>query len=221
MADAGLERLNLDVYDTRDGLWNPELGELQLPDGWEFLSAGDAFITRHVKAAGVYWVLWQPRGKNRPHRRQLGVCAPISTIEQARARAAATEQKRADNRVVNRASRDRAEARYRVELARAVRAWLEFPPEQSELADDIARGVADHAAVVDSGRVGRVRTLTLEERARLAARAYIRHRYTDYEHRLGDLDLFLAEIDDVDYREIKNEAHDAVDQFLTEHRRHA
>ncbi len=33
----------LEVYDTKTGLWHPELGDLTAPDGWEFLPAGDAF----------------------------------------------------------------------------------------------------------------------------------------------------------------------------------
>ena len=65
MADAEVPALNLDVYDTKEGLWNPEHGSLDLPDGWEFLPAGDTFVTRHVKAAGVYWNVWRPRGRNR------------------------------------------------------------------------------------------------------------------------------------------------------------
>ena len=66
--------------------------------------------------------------------------------------------------------------------------------------------------------MGRTRTLPVEERARLAARAFIRHRFTDYEDRLGDLDVFLAAIDDVDYREVKQDAQARVDQFLADHR---
>jgi hypothetical protein len=66
--------------------------------------------------------------------------------------------------------------------------------------------------------VGRTRTLPVEERARLAARAFIRHRFTDYEGRLGDVDVFLAAIDDADYREVKQDAQARVDQFLADHR---
>ena len=44
--------LTLDVYDTKQSLWNPDHGELELPADWEFLPAGDTFVTRRVKAAG-------------------------------------------------------------------------------------------------------------------------------------------------------------------------
>ena len=78
----------------------------------------------------------------------------------------------------------------------------------------------EQAAEVSSGRVGRTKTLTLDERAALAARAFIRHRYTDYEQQLAglDRDSFLAEVNDFDYRQIKQAAHDAVDAYLEMHR---
>ncbi|MDP1794083.1 MAG: hypothetical protein Q8K63_08095 [Acidimicrobiales bacterium] len=41
-------RLHLEVYDTESGLWHPELGEFDLPDGWDVLPAGDAFLTRRM-----------------------------------------------------------------------------------------------------------------------------------------------------------------------------
>jgi hypothetical protein len=60
--------------------------------------------------------------------------------------------------------------------------------------------------------------LSLEERAALAAKALIRHRYTGYED-----DLFDASIEDpwdegFWYREIKAEAQRDVDDFLAQHR---
>jgi hypothetical protein len=218
VADGGLDRLNLEVYDTKNGLWCPDHGDVELPEGWEFLAAGDNFVTRRVKASGVYWTLWLPRGRHRAHRRKIGVLAPRVTIDAARAEAVATAERRAARRVVNTSARQRAEERYRVELAAAVRAWLDFAPAHADLAVEIADGVAEHAAVVGSGRVGRTRTLSLEERAQLAARAFIRHRFTDYEDRLGDIDMLFEAIDDVEYREVKHLAQARVDQFLTDHR---
>jgi hypothetical protein len=219
--------LNLDVYDTRDGLWNPEHGALEMPEGWKHLPTGDAFVTRRVKAAGVFWLLWQPRGRNRPHRRSLGLLAPATTISTAQHDAEKTAERRAKARVAGARQRERDEVRYREEFAAAVRVWLDFGAEYSALAEEIAVGAAERAAVVGSGRVGRTRTLPLEERAALAARAYIRHRHTDYEQKLVGIDAFeidLDELDDlddldcVDYQEIKRAAQRDVDAFLDEHR---
>jgi hypothetical protein len=218
VADADVRALNLDVYDTREGLWNPEQGSLELPDGWEFLPAGDTFVTRRVKSAGVYWNAWRPRGRNRPHRRKLGLFAPSAEIERARAEAEQTTARRARQREANARHRDKAEDAYRGEFAAAVVAWLDFAPEHAAVAEQIATAAADRAVVVGSGRVGRTRLLPLEERAALAARATIRHRFTDYDDRLAELDPFETEFDDFDYREIKHAAHDAVDDFLDAHR---
>ncbi len=65
------------------------------------------------------------------------------------------------------------------------------------------------------GRVGRTRTITVEVRAALAARAYIRHNLTSYEDDLVDEDVW----DEFLYREVKRTAHSAVDQFLEDNRR--
>jgi len=211
--------LTLDVYDTKQSLWNPDHGELELPADWEFLPAGDTFVTRRVKAAGVYWTAWRPRGPNRPHRRKLGLFAPSRAISEARAEAEQTAPRRAQQRVVNARHREKVEDTYREELAAAVVAWLDFAPEHASLAEQIAKIAAERAAVVGSGRVGRTKLLPLEERAALAARATIRHSFTDYDVRLAEVDPFEAEVDDVEYRAIKQRAHEAVDEFLYAHRR--
>ena len=221
VAEPDLQALNLDVYDTKEGLWTPEHGAVELPEGWEFLPTGDAFVTRRVKAGDVYWNAWRPRGRNRPHRRRLGLFAPTSAINGARADAEATTGRRARQREAHARHRDNVEDAYRVEFAAAVRAWLDFTPEHGALAEKIATIAAERAVVVGSGRVGRTRLLPLEERAALAARATIRHRFTDYDDHLAALDPIEAEFDDFEYRTIKRSAHDAVDDFLCAHRRPA
>jgi hypothetical protein len=211
-------RLHLDVYDTRDGPWTPEHGALTIPDGWQFLPSGDAFVTRTVKAAGVYWVAWRPRGRNRPHRRRLGLWAPAEAIEHARAAAEQTTSRRARARQQGARQRARAEDRYRAELAAAIVDFLEFHPAHQALAVEIADGAARQAAAVGSGRVGRTRTLSLEERAALAARAWIRHRYTDYEDRLDTAYGDDVLVDELTYRAVKSSANEAVDDYIAAHR---
>jgi hypothetical protein len=205
---------NLDVYDSRDVIWHPELGEVAMPEGWEFLPSGDVFVTRTVKAAGTYWTLWRPRSRGCDHRRKIGLLAPADAIAAARAAAEATVERRAAQRVTGAKQRERSEAAYRTEFVDAVVAWLCFAPEHRALADEIAVGAAEQAAVVGSGRVGRTRTLPLAERAGLAARAFIRHQYTDYEDQLAP----VGSLDDEIYRSIKRQAHQAVDEFLERHR---
>ena len=176
-------------------------------------------VTRQVKDAGVYWLAWRPRSRSRAHRRKLGLWAPSEAIERARAAAAETSEKR--ERARERGARQRAvaEDRYRAELAQAITEYLAFSRTHAKLAAEIAEGASLRAAEVGSGRIGRTRTMPLEERAALAARAWIRHRYTDYESRLdnavGD-DFLLSE---VAYRSVKSTANDAVDAFIADHRR--
>ena len=216
VTESDLSRLVLEVYDTKLGWWTPGHGEVEIPTGWEFLASGDAFLTRSVKAAGVYWLAWLPRRRGRPHRRKIGLWAPADAIADAVAKAEATEEARARSRKLNAVSRDRQGARDQHDLAEAVIAFLAFAPQHRGLAERIAREASARAAVVGSGRVGRTRTLRLEERAALAARAYIRHRFTDYEDQLEES---WGEIGDDDaYRDIKREAQAEVDEFLAAHR---
>lgn len=109
MDDGDLAQQQLDVYMTREGPWNPEHGDLEIPEAWDFLPSGDAFVTRRVKAKGTYWVAWRPRGRNRLHRRRLGLWAPKESIEEARAEAAATEERRTKQREQGATARKRQE----------------------------------------------------------------------------------------------------------------
>jgi len=213
-----LAREHLDVYATKKGQWNPEHGDIEIPAGWEFLPSGDAFLTRTVKATGPYWVSWQPRSQHRQHRRLLGLWAPSKVIAGAQARAEETAARRAAKRALGAQSRQRQEDRYRHELEDAIVRFLAFAPIHQELQERIAEETATHAAVIGSGRVGRTRKLTIDERAALSVRAYIRHRFTSYH---DDLDALSPEHWDEEYlyREIKGAANDAVDRFLLDHRR--
>jgi len=186
------------------------------PQDWEFLATGQAFVTRSVKAAGVFWLAWAPRSRTRQHRRLLGLWAPAAAIQSARRSEAGTASARAVRREAGARSRAQQEARYQDELAEAIVEYLHFAARHEALAQTIARSAAKRAAVVGSGRVGRTRVLALDERATLAARAQIRHAHTDYDDGLDEL-LVLVEDDEL-YRDIKAQAHDAVDAFIHAHR---
>ncbi len=218
MAGQDLSGLNLDVYDTRQGPWNPDHGEIEIPSGWEFLPAGDAFVTRQVKGDGMYWIAWRPRGKGRPHRRLLGLWAPSEAIERARELAEASATIRSRRRQQGARQRARTEARYRDDFIGAIFDFLAFTPDHQELAAQIAQGAAELAATVGSGRVGRTRTLPLGERAALAARAWIRHHHTDYDKELAAARDVSGAVDEVVYRDLKWTASEAVDAFLAKHR---
>jgi len=207
---------HLDVYESRTGWWHPERGDLEPPSGWTMLPSGDAFVTRRVKAGGVYWLAWLPRSHTRRHRRLIGLLAPQTIIEQATQAALDSATIRARRRESGTRSRQRLEGRHQEELHAAVLEYLAFAPEHAGVAESIAAEAAERAAVVGSGRVGRSRVIPLEVRAALAARAQIRHGHTDYHQQLDE--IALAGEDDDLYRQVKAAAHDAVDKFLAIHR---
>ena len=107
-----LASLRLDVYESRDGWWNPEHDVVVPPQGWEFLATGQAFVTRSVKATGVFWLAWAPRSRTRQHRRLLGLWAPAAAIQSAQRAEADTALARAARREAGARSRARQEARY-------------------------------------------------------------------------------------------------------------
>ena len=148
----------------------------------------------------------------------MGIWAPKENIEAAQKLAEETRVQREGKRAISRAQRERQEAKYRERFAEAVYEYLGFAPNHEKLARDIASSVAEHATQVGSERVGRTRKLPLEEKAMLAARAYIRHNYTKYEDQLLDFE-FPLELGDYLYQEIKSEAVEAVDNFLEIHRK--
>jgi hypothetical protein len=209
---------HLDVYSTREGLWTPEHGAVEIPAEWDFLPSGDAFVTRTVKAAGVYWLSWDPKTRTSPHRRLRGLWAPKDAIAVAQAKAEETAAKRAVALVSGARQRARQEERHREELRGAILAYLAFAPEHAALAQEIAEEAATRAAVVGSGRVGRTRRLSLEDRAALAARASIRHQHTRYEDELDRLAFLEGWDADYLYRDVKAAAHAAVDEFIDAHR---
>ncbi|NNN17089.1 MAG: DUF2293 domain-containing protein [Thermoplasmata archaeon] len=202
-----------------EGYWNPERGDVSVPDGWVFVPAGDAFVTREVKK-GPHWVLLKRR---KGYTAKLGVFCPEENLDVAEKRREETATSRARQRAVGRTSRERAEERYRAEMERAILDFLAFRPQHAALAEEIAQGAVTQATPVGSGRVGRTRKLSLPERAELAARAYVRHRHTNYEARLEKIREGMGfdidpDPDDPLYREVKAEAHRDVEAFLERHR---
>jgi hypothetical protein len=209
----------LNVYVSREGgWWHPDHGDVEIPDGWALLPAGDAYLTRTVTKAGPHWIAWRPGDRRR--RQRLGLWAPEENIELAERQAARTAAGRARARERAAVQRDRTEGAYRDELVAAIVTWLDFAEENGELAARIAQAAADHAAVVGSRRVGRTSTLSLEEKAALAARAHIRHHHTDYEDQLIEHEAAtgLANLDTETYRALRRIAHKVVDAFIDEHR---
>jgi hypothetical protein len=194
--------------------WYRQYGSIEIPEGWESLPPGDAFVTRQVKLMGPHWIAKKPA---KGYTKTLGIWAPKENIEAAQKLAEQTRTQRESKRLISRAQREKQEAKYRERFAEAVYEYLSFASKYKELARDITEAVAAHATEVGSERVGRTRKLPLKEKAMLAARAYIRHNYTPYEDQLLEFGFDL-EPGDFLYREVKSEAQEAVDEFLSHHR---
>jgi hypothetical protein len=150
------------------------------PEGWVLLPPGDAALTRRVKAAGDHWVVQEKKGRKVFSR---GVWAPAATIDRIRAELQAerategfAKRKEADAR-----RRDKAQAEYVEDFHAAVLRFLAFHPAHADLADRLARAVADHATPVGSGTVARTKRIPVEQRAEAAVIAWMRHQTTAYD----------------------------------------
>ena len=191
----------LKVYASRaldGGWWHPEHGDLEAPGDWEFLPPGDAYVTRTVKRLGSHWVVLK-RGKG--YTATVGILAPAANVREARRLAEETKARREGTRERSQQRRQKQERSYRERFAAAALRYLDFTLEYGKLAKEIAEGASERATEVGSGRVGRTAKLTLEEKAELAARAYIRHRHTVFEEHLMEEGLF--DVDELAYREAR------------------
>ncbi len=155
---------------------------LQVPNDWALLPPGDAGLTRRVKASGPTWTVREKRGRKVFSR---GVWAHKARIDGARR---ALEVERADPAYAKRQAaakrrREAEHARYVAEFESEVRAFLGFDPRYADVEEELAKRVAAHATPVGSGTVARTKRIAVDERARAAVMAWLRHQTTDYDHR--------------------------------------
>jgi hypothetical protein len=150
------------------------------PEGWVLLPPGDAALTRRVKEAGDHWVVQEKRGRKVFSR---GVWAPAGTVDRIRAELEAERSTEgyARRREADARRRDQAQAEYVEDFFGAVLTFLAFHPNQSGLADRLARAVTDHATPVGSGTVARTKRISVEQRAEAAVIAWLRHQTTGYD----------------------------------------
>jgi hypothetical protein len=77
--------------------------------------------------------------------------------------------------------REKAHETYAEDFTQAVVQFLAFHPAHADLAQRLARIVADHATPVGSGTVARIKRIPLEQRAEAAVIAWMRHQATGYD----------------------------------------
>ena len=112
-----------------------------------------------------------------------GIWAPASTIERIRSELEVerstvvyAKRKEADAR-----RRDKAQAEYVEGFHAAVLKFLAFHPKHADMANQLARAVADHATPLGSGTVARTKRIPVEQRAEAAVIAWLRHQTTAYD----------------------------------------
>lgn len=151
-----------------------------VPDAWALLPPGDAGLTRRVKALGPSWTVKEKRGRRMFSQ---GVWAPAENIESAREHVEAQRADPAYTRKLEAGRRRRAEeqARYVKTFELEVRRCLAFDPQFVDMEREMAHRIAVHATPVGSGTVARTARIPVEERARAAVIAWMRHQTTAYD----------------------------------------
>jgi hypothetical protein len=153
---------------------------LTAPEGWVLLPPGDAALTRRVKAAGDHWLVQEKKGRKVFSR---GVWAPAATIKRIRAEldAERSTEGYAKRKQADAGRREKAQGEYVADFQEAVLKYLSFHPAHADLAEELARAVADHATPVGSGTVARTKRIPIDQRAEAAVIAWLRHQTTAYE----------------------------------------
>ena len=153
---------------------------IAVPEGWSLLPPGDAGLTRRVKAAGDYWVVQEKKGRRIFSK---GIWAAAATIEKTRLELEAERSTESYSKRKESAAkrRDKVQLEYVEDFTGAVVAFLAFHPNHSDLANKLAKVVADHATPVGSGTVARTKRIPVERRAEAAVIAWMRHQTTAYD----------------------------------------
>jgi hypothetical protein len=156
---------------------------VDMPLGWELIPSGDPALTRRLKAtAPDYWVVKRKVG-NRFY--GVGLCVPVglaaSLAEQLKAERETPEYQR--KLEAGRKRREKEQEQYKQDFEAAVLQFLDFHERWHDLAVKFAKAVTEFTTPVGSGTVARTETIPIEDRARAAVIAWMRHNTTNYDHR--------------------------------------
>jgi hypothetical protein len=162
----------------RQDLWSFDQ-MVDIPDNFEEVPIGDPYVTRQIKRlAETVYVRMSKRYRKRPSV-PVAILAPGAVVQTVRAEAERTAEARAAKREQGAAARGRKEARNLEAALAELKTMLPGIPAPE------AEEVIGRAFEVSSGRVGRSRSIELQEKLELAVRAHIRHRHTKYDHLLA------------------------------------
>ena len=156
---------------------------VDMPEGWEFVPSGDPALTRRLKAAATdHWVVKRKVGRKEFG---IGLCVPkglaADIAEQLKAERETPEYQR--KLEAGRKRREKEQEEYQEDFEQAVLAFLGFHERYRDLAARLAKVVTEFTTPVGSGTVARTQRIPIEDRARAAVIAWMRHNTTDYDHR--------------------------------------
>lgn len=156
---------------------------VDMPEGWEFIPSGDPALTRRLKAAaGDYWIVKRKIG----HKEfGVGLCVPKGLAdgiaEQLKTERETPEYQR--KLEAGRRRREKEQEEYQEDFEQAVLQFLHFHDRYCELAAKFSKTITEFTTPVGSGTVARTQRIPIEQRARAAVIAWMRHNTTDYDHR--------------------------------------
>lgn len=159
---------------------SPEGRVITIPQGFELLPPGDAGLTRRVKAAGEHYVVAEKRGRKTFSR---GVYAPAATIAQIRSdlEAERSTDAYARKQEASARRREKVQTEYVEDFRGSILSYLNFASQYAEMAEQLADAVTAHATPVGSGTVARTKRIPIDDRARAAVIAWMRHQTTGYD----------------------------------------
>lgn len=156
---------------------------IDLPEDWEFVPSGDPALTRRLKAAASdYWVVKRKVGRKEFG---IGLCVPkglaSEIAEQLKAERETPEYQR--KLEAGRKRREKEQEVYQEDFEKAVLDFLDFHEKYRDLAVRLVKVVTEFTTPVGSGTVARTQRIPIEERARAAVIAWMRHNTTNYDRR--------------------------------------
>jgi len=156
-------------------------GETLTPlDGWAFLPAGDAVVTRRVKLKSPVWVV---QVKYRRRMISKGIWAPAENILAAKQEITAKRATPAyaKERKCELARRQAKQEAYTQEFNDQIIKFLDFDSRYEREAQHLGKIITSHATPVGSGTVARTQRIPIDKRAQAAVIAWMRHKTTVYD----------------------------------------
>ncbi len=150
------------------------------PEDWTFLPAGDAAITKSVKAKGATWVVQVRKGRRLISKGIWAKTADIlESIKEVEAKRSTPEYGRRRERDL--ARREAKQKAYVGEFYTEVVRFLDFHQKYQNEAMRFGEKITAHSTPVGSGTVARTERIPVARRAEAAVIAWMRHQTTAYD----------------------------------------